>query len=204
MNEQKEQFGSNGSSPFSDETIRLYLLCRLSDDERLKFDKRLLIDDELAERVALAESELTDDYASDKLNTVERELFEKKFLVTQARKQKLKVSMALQNYVASQANTKAVLSSNIKQTKPSLREALVNLFGFNRHPAWAIAISFAVLILFIGVVWFVSKRLGRDNKTEIVETIPTPSPQVSRNPNLHLKKFFPIPRPTPHRTSVTF
>src|SRR6185503_21346599 len=129
MAEDKGQIGANGSSSVPDETLRLYLLCRLSDDERLQLDQRLLIDDEMAERVQLAESELMDEYASGGLDSVEREFFEKRFLTTAARREKLRLSSALHEYAGSQ--TPAVpVPRIVHPEKSSWREGLAGLFGF--------------------------------------------------------------------------
>ena len=61
-----------GSRPFSDETIRRFLLGGLSASERPLFEQRLITDDDLDARVRLAELELADDYAFERLSAPER------------------------------------------------------------------------------------------------------------------------------------
>jgi hypothetical protein len=182
MSEQTKQSGNNDSS-FSDETIRFFLLSMLKDDEQKRLEVRLLTDDELEERVRLLELELTDDYALGRLSEKERESFEKFFLVTDERRQKFKVSKALQNYAAAQTASKknALTETNAEL---SLREKILDLFSFNR-PAFVFATSFALLILFVGIVWFATKNLREQSEPIIAEkTTPTPkpSPQTQTSP----------------------
>jgi len=196
MAEEERQSGSNGSSTVSDETLRLYLLCRLGEDERLRLDERLLIDDELAGRVLLAESELTDDYAAGTLDSVERELFTRRFLVTDERQRNLRFSSALQDYAGSQASTPAAIT---QRTKSLWRERLANIFDFNRPPALALAGSFAVLILLVGLAWFIATQ--RSAPQPVIarhEPIPTTSPQAL--PQIVVSPpVTPSPQPTPIR-----
>ncbi len=178
MDEQREQLGKHESAFVSDETIRLFLLCRLNEDERTGFEERLFVDDELEERVRLAECELVDDYAFGRLSAPEQELFTEKFIVTAERKQKLEVSQALRTYSASQTAYKKN-AADIEDNPPR-REKFLRLFGFNR-PALAFAVSFGVLILLVGLVWFIARSVRERNEPAIVkqETLPTPTPQVS-------------------------
>ncbi|MGZ8842029.1 MAG: hypothetical protein ACXW18_00075, partial [Pyrinomonadaceae bacterium] len=122
--------------PISDEKLRLYLLGALNGDDRLKVDERLLADDEFAERLALVESVLNDDYATGKLNPAEREQFESKFLVTDDRKQNLRLSAALRDYADTQAVTP-------HPERSSWSEKPAGLFALNSPRAWAVAGSFA-------------------------------------------------------------
>ena len=178
MDEQKEQLGKHESASVSDETIRLFLLGSLSEDERTKFDERLFVDDELEERVRLAECEIADDYAAERLSAQERELFNEKFMRTAERKQKLAVSQALRNYSSSHTAYKKNVAE-IENT-PSRRGKFLSLFGFNR-PALAFAVSFGALVLLVGLVWLITRNSRDENESAIVrqETAPTPSPQIS-------------------------
>ena len=177
MDEQREQLGKHGSASVSDETIRLFLLGRLNEDERSSFDERLFVDDELEERVRLAECEIVDDYAAERLSAEERELFTEKFMRTAERKQKLAVSQALRTYSLSQTAYKKN-AAEIESTPP--RGKFLSLFGFNR-PALAFAVSFGALVLLVGLVWFITRSARERNEPAIVkhETLPTPSPQIS-------------------------
>lgn len=178
MDEQREQFGKHEPASVSNETIRLFLLCRLNEDERLRFEESLFIDDELEERVRMAEYEIADDYAFERLSAEEQKLVAEKFIVTAERKQKLEVSQALRDYSASPAVNKKNLAE-IENNPPRHRKFL-GLFGFNR-PALAFAVSFGALVLLVGIVWFITRSARERDEPAIVrqETLPTPTPQIS-------------------------
>ena len=133
MAEDEAQLQSDG---VPDETLRLYLLGRLNEDERLRLDERLLLENKLAERIVLLESELTDDYAAGRLDAAEQEAFVKKFLVTGDRRRQLNFTSALQDY--SRSTAEASVSVTTQRKGPSWRERIAELFSLNR-PAWAVA-----------------------------------------------------------------
>src|SRR6266545_1634860 len=95
MTDNNDQFNDGGSLEYSDETIRRFLLGGLSASERPLFEKRFIADDGLDGRVRLAEFELADDYAFERLSTPDRKLFEERFLLASNRQHQLKVSEAL-------------------------------------------------------------------------------------------------------------
>src|SRR6267378_600781 len=124
-------FHGHGPPEFSDETIRSFLLGRLSAVEQPLFEQCLFIDDGLDARVRLAEFDLADDYAYGRLNTSDRKLFEQNFLVTFNRQQKLQVSEVLRDRFSATAT--ASRSASYRVT-----ESLKYLFGLDR-PARRIA-----------------------------------------------------------------
>jgi len=192
MAEHDAQTGSDGPA-MSDETLRLYLLCRLEEDERLALDERLLVDNQLAERIVLVESELTDDFVAGRLNAVEREAFAKRFLVTEERKRQLHFTSALQDYSRSRAA--APVSVITQPPGPAWRERIAGLFSLNR-PAWAFAGSLAVLLLLIGLVWFAKQRRETQGLIARHEPIPTSAPQVSPQV-VTTPAISSVPQPTP-------
>lgn len=174
MGEHEGQLGSNEAPGGADETLRRYLLCRLPADERLRIDERLLADDELSARIGLVESELTDDYAAGRLDTTEREAFAQRFLVVEERKRQLRFTSALQDYSRSQAASYVAVPT--RRALPSWQERLAAIFSPQR-PAWAVAGSFAVLILLVGLAWFVVKH--RRETTPSIARNDSPVPAFS-------------------------
>lgn len=166
---------SVGEASTSDEKLRLYLLGSLSEDERLILDERLLSDDELAARVELAESVLTDDYATGALNESERELFQRRFMVTEARRQNLRLSEGLRDYAPQGEPVIAV------QQKPSWSERFAGLFAFDTPRSWAIAGSLSVLLLLIGLAWFAARQ-GQTGPSPIAGQAPIPTSSVESPP----------------------
>src|SRR5215510_5874204 len=88
---------------FSDEAIRRFLLGSLDSNEQSLFEQSLFTDDELEDRVRLAELELTDDYATARLSDAEQQLFRQRFLLTTDRQRELSVSQALHDNFATPA-----------------------------------------------------------------------------------------------------
>ncbi len=179
---EKRNSGKDTSS-VSDEELRLYLLGSLPEDERLIIDERLLSDDELAGRVQLAESVLTDDYAAGTLNQTERELFHRRFMVTEARQQNLRLSEGLRDYAGTQRPVVIGPEEN-----PSWTERIARLFIFDSPRGWAVAGSLAVLILLVGLAWLaVKQRQERQSTIAGQEPVPTrsvesPSPNTVAEP----------------------
>src|SRR5438552_16173724 len=123
MADNNNQFYEGGPGEFSDETIRRFLLGGLSASEQPLFEQRLFTDDGLDARVRLAEFDLADDYAFERLNASERSLFEEKFLLTSDRRQNLEVSRVLRDRFATIDATAARLEKN------SVASSFKDLFG---------------------------------------------------------------------------
>lgn len=78
-------------------TIRLYLLGQLGGGVREEFEQRLLTDSDLFEELLAIEDELIDEHLAG-LRDDQVEMFEKHFLVTPERQQKLRFARALRKY----------------------------------------------------------------------------------------------------------
>ena len=185
MTDHKEQLN------LSDDKLRAYLLGTLPAPEGLALDERLLSDDELAQRMRLAESELIDDYAAHRLDQPERQLFISNFLVTAERKQAVEVSAELGHYARAHSSP----------APAKHQRSLVGLFSLTSPRGWALAGSFALLLV-VGLIWFVVTR--RSEPRVIVQQQPTPaaSPQPARPPAIIAQAPQPSPpaleiKPTP-------
>ncbi len=95
----------NNSPEFSDDAIRRFLFGRLSAAEQTTLEERLFADDDLEARVRLAEFDLADDYALERLSVADCEAFAEKFLLSAERKRTLGVSTALRERFASVTTT---------------------------------------------------------------------------------------------------
>lgn len=80
-------------------TLREYLLGRLDPARRQGLERELLTDGQLARQLEEAQDHLIDDYAFNVLGEAERESFERNFLMTPERLNKLRISQALDGYV---------------------------------------------------------------------------------------------------------
>jgi hypothetical protein len=143
-------FEQNNSSGFSDETIRRFLLGELSASEQPLFEQQMFTDAGLDVRVRLAEIDLADDYAFERLSTADRVLFEERFMVTSSRRRELNVSSALRDRFSMRAT--AGWSEKITVAK-----RWRHLFGFSR-PAWKIAFGVLILLILFGTVLLVVKE----------------------------------------------
>src|SRR6266705_2339774 len=126
MSDNTRQFRENSSVEFTDNAIRGFLFGRLSAAEQTTLEERLFTDNSLEARLRLAEFDLADDYALERLSAADREAFAERFLLSAERKLQLKVSSALRDRFAS--------ATTIEQTarhgaKASISERFRLLFG---------------------------------------------------------------------------
>ena len=143
---------SDNSSPeLSDDAIRRFLFGRLSAAEQAMVEERLFTDEGLEARVHLAEFDLADEYALERLNATDRDAFEEKFLVSAERQRQLRVSIALRERFAS------ATAPAPKLAKASVRERVRIPFGFN-HLVWRLGFGLAALIVLVAVAWLVLKE----------------------------------------------
>jgi hypothetical protein len=123
---------------FTDEAVRRFLLGNLNSAEQSAFENSLFSDADLEERVRLAELELSDDFAANRLSSADRDLFRQRFLLTAGRQTSLEVSKALRQNFAPARFT----------AQPSLRQQIIGLFDIRRH-AWKYAFATLILMLLL-------------------------------------------------------
>ena len=187
MADSTEQFDKENSPEFPDEAIRRFLFGGLNAAEQLKFEEALFADERLETRVRLAECELADDYAFGRLSPAERELFEKRFLVSTARQHKLNVSSALRDRFASAVATAA------PSPGMTIGERLQRLLGLNQ-PSRRFALSVVILILLIGMVWSVLHEPHIRNKFFTRRRpVPVATPNTDQQEAHHAIKASPTP-----------
>lgn len=116
--------------------IRSYLLGTLPQARGEELEQRLLTDDDLAEELSLVEEELTEDYARNALNAADREQFEKYYLTTPKRRQKLMLVRGFKKYASD------VGPGRIADVRPS--RPWYHVF---QNPQWRTAA--AVLLIFV-------------------------------------------------------
>jgi hypothetical protein len=150
---------------FSDEAIRRFLLGRLDSADQSVFETSLFSNGELEERVRLAELELSDDFAADRLTSAERDLFRQRFLVTAGRETSLEVSKALQKDFAQARFT----------TQTSFRQQISSLFDIRQH-AWKYAFATLILMLLL----LATALLIRREQSRLVHDQSRPRPSPSR------------------------
>jgi anti-sigma factor RsiW len=136
------------SAAFSDDLIRRFLLGRLDPAEQTSLEESLFIDEELEARVRLAEFDLIDDHVFARLNTADRERFERKFLVSADRRQALIVSKALRDRFG---------PASLIGWRAQIGERVGPLFDLNR-PVRRYAFAALILTLLMATVWLVTRE----------------------------------------------
>jgi hypothetical protein len=169
----------NSSVEFSDDAIRRFLFGRLSAAEQTTFEEYLFTDESLEARVRLAEFDLVDDYALERLSAADRKAFAERFLLSAERTRQLKVSTALRDRFAS---TAIVATPALKGATASIGAKLRLLFGLNQR-AWRLAFGVAILVVLVGMVWLWVKepRIKEGIKAGIFNRrAPVPAPSAPR------------------------
>jgi hypothetical protein len=88
------------SQTAEEKQICQYLLGKLAGNEQRQIEEQLMTRDDLFQQLQVLEDELIDDYLHNTLSKSERENFEKTFLSSPERRQKLQFARALRSYVA--------------------------------------------------------------------------------------------------------
>lgn len=139
--------------------IRRFLLGTLDEAERLAFEERLLVEDELAEHVAAEERDLLDAHLRGELSANDAECLEAGLLTTPVGRDHAEVAKALHQLDESSRQTHMVSGA----TPSSHRRHAVR-----RSTVWWAGAAAAVLLVVVGGRWW----LGRDaaaRETLVVE-----------------------------------
>ena len=121
--------------------FRQYLLGELSDERRDQLEERLFSDDEFFQELLATEDELIEAAIGKELTTAEADRFEKHFLITPERKEKLQFRRALQRVAKKNQLTKE------PRPKPV-------------WPNWIpqVAVSLVALVIVGGIIWMLLPR----------------------------------------------
>ncbi len=165
----------NNQQEFSDEAIRRFLLGSLSPTEQTRFEHSLFVDDALEERVRLAELELSDDYAANRLGRADRDVFRRRFLLTVDREKKLEVSSALHRNFAGTVSIEG----------PGLWQDVAGIFDIRRH-VWKYACATLALLLFLfGTALLIRKESSRVVNRNPPSVLPRPTATAAPQPAHH-------------------
>lgn len=135
----------SGASP-KEETIREYLLGRVSDEATLETVEELLfMDDEFSSRVALAEDGLVNDFVLGRLDARDADSFRATLAGNPERRLNVELSRALRAKALAAAPSQAIKAS------PSLLDSLKAFF---RRPAYAVAFAALMLAAVGAAVYF--------------------------------------------------
>src|SRR5215213_4640229 len=82
--------------------LRKYLLGDLDQGQQDQVEEQLFCDDSFTERLSAAQDELINDYAANMLPEREQKLFEKNFVLSDERRNKIRFAHALELYLEDQ------------------------------------------------------------------------------------------------------
>ena len=180
MNEQK----------YKRQAINEYLLGSLPEAEAERFDELSITDDEFADSLAAAETDLVDDYVRGELAGATLENFESHYLASPLRRERVEFARTFQSYAA--RNTPPKRSENFACEKPHPDETpagfLSSLDVFrNKFSAlqWSFGAALLLLIVFGGFGIF-SRLTERD--AEIAGQIAATDTEPKTPPSLEKRK----------------
>lgn len=129
--------------------IRNYLLGNFRfEEERDAVEDRLMADETYFDRLLLEEEELIQDYADGDLTSAERRDFEKNFLISDERRQKVNFSRALRRHLGEQKNKKEIVEPSRKNKKRGL-----SFFNFFSAPLPLAIASLVIITLSSLIIW---------------------------------------------------
>lgn len=146
-----------GSFLQSEETIREYLLGRVSDETVLEgLEDLLFTDEEFCSQVALVEDGLINDYVLGRLNQADAESFSSMLRDNPERRFKLDLTQALRE--------KALATDfSVAQERPSF---FTSIISFLRQPMYAGAFA-VLLIALVGLAVYLNRRTNPDELAEL-------------------------------------
>ncbi len=159
----------------NEQIILKFLFGEMSEDERFEFEEKFILDAKLFEEVKVVEDELIEKYVRGWLTSAETSKFEKHFLNTEKRRERVEFSRQMIAQLKA-FEEKPVLIE--KKEIISTEESFWNkLFGAFLAPKTVMAGAFAILVVAFGS-WFLYQNF-RNTGTQIVkkentETQPLP------------------------------
>jgi len=145
------------SSLKSDETVREYLLGRVSDETKLEgIEELLFTDEEFCSQVELMEDDIINDYVLGRLDEADAESFRATLLANPERSERLELTQALRE----KALTRNLRVAN---DRPSF---FASLSAFFRQPKYAVAFAL-LLIAVVGLTVYFSRKSNQDELAEL-------------------------------------
>lgn len=161
----------------NEKEIRRFLLGELSENERTALEEKFLADEDCFTQIRVAEDELIEEYVRGKLENEEKEKFEKQFLSSKTRRERVIFTREMLGKFAKLNET-----AKKTETVAPKTSVLSSILEFFRQPKLAFGAGFAILALVFGF-WFLVFRKPA-NETEIVRQIsPTPTIEANFNKN---------------------
>lgn len=147
---------------------RRFLLGEMSEDDRGAFEERFVADEELFERMCVVEDELIESYVGGTMNAAEKEKFERAFLTTSRRRERVEFTRAMFDKLAEQKEFAAAKNVETVKTNPSIWDLIT---GFFKFPSFAFGAALGILLFVFGG-WFLLKN-SKNNQEFARQNTPT-------------------------------
>lgn len=159
---------------YSDQQISSYFLGKMPAEEAEAFEFEAAASPEFTERAEIIERELIDDYVRETLSDEDADCFEKKYLTTEARRNRLSVSKAIWQIAAEQPKTAVVPAVSVWQSIFGKRNALRLAFAC---AALLVCGAFAFYLLTLDVSKTDVAEVKEPNQTVKIENPPIQNPE---------------------------
>lgn len=159
----------------NDELMIRYLLRESSEQEQMELEERYFGDDEYFEQLLTVEDELIDAYVQGKLTSRAREQFERQFLTTPQRCQRVEFSRGLMRAVEEEPAPATLAPTTARQEAVSWWQSVLDMLraqnrvlGMLRaqNRGLQMALTAAVVALLLGGSWLVVDSLRRRTALE--------------------------------------
>jgi hypothetical protein len=165
-----------GAHSGNGDSIRRYLLGGLSEQEREQVEQRLMADDDLYQRLLLAEDDLIEEYISGTLSERDQANFSRRFLQVPELRQDVRSIMVLRKYAL---ETAPQVPINHSPAAPPF-SPFDRLKKFFMRPALGVAFAAALLAAILVAVWLAAQNSQLRKEVEQLQarqmSQPTPQP----------------------------
>lgn len=147
-------------------------------DELAALDERLVTDGAFYEELLVVEDELVDQYLNDELSADERERFEKHFLLTPDRHQKLRFANTFNRYLNA-AEPRPVSIQDMEDAREPTADVAKpppkKWYSFlPQNPVLAYSLAAAVVLIVAGISWLAWQNTKNPTAGELVAVTLTP------------------------------
>lgn len=165
-----------------EKTIRRFLFGEMQEEERFEFEERFILDEALFDEVKVVEDELIEKYVREWMDPAERSKFEKKFLTTSKRRERVEFSRQMISRIEEQKEAVAVKKTLVTASDETIWNELAAIF---LTPKTAMAGALTLVIAVFGG-WVLYRNLS--DKQQVVKNengenptdTSTPTPQDTR------------------------
>lgn len=202
---------------YKNQDLTSYLLGTLPEAETEVFDELSFTDDDFADELKIAEKDLIDAYVNQELQGENLERFNKFYLASPLRREKVEFAKAFQIFAE-----KEYANNSVEENQKEKTGFFSNFFIF-AFPSWQWGVALGILILLFLGSWFGLKILRQNSEFNQAQNNPEIAPKVSerqtpehpanqeannlqtekseeQNPLPKNSKEFPQQKPTPRKT----